>query len=276
MSSAARTDRRHFLRTSSALLALPWLESLAGAVEAAPPRRLVSICTNFGLYGPSFFPEQAGRDYQPSEYLRVLGDLRSQFTVFSGIAHPEIGGDHASEACFLTSAKHPTAGGFRNSVSLDQLAAEHIGEDTRFPTLAAAVRQGEHYADSVAVSRSGVLLPAEASAEKLYRRLFVAGTAEEKASTMRRIAAGGSVLDLLRADTTFVNERVATEYGLPNVRGAQFRPVKLADPNRFGLFGKGAVLMVTSHATTTSPVLRGKWILENILGSPPPAPPPTA
>ncbi|MEY3853512.1 MAG: hypothetical protein RI910_2492 [Verrucomicrobiota bacterium] len=61
------------------------------------------------------------------------------------------------------------------------------------------MRQGEHYADSVAVSRSGVILPTEASAEKLYRRLFVAGTPEEKAATMRRIAAGGSVLDLLLA-----------------------------------------------------------------------------
>ncbi|NDD39911.1 MAG: DUF1552 domain-containing protein, partial [Verrucomicrobia bacterium] len=97
------TNRRHFLRTGSALLALPWLESLAPAQAAAPLRRLVSICTNFGLYGPSFFPEQAGRDYQASEYLNVLGDLRPHFTVFSGISHPEIGGDHASEACFLTS-----------------------------------------------------------------------------------------------------------------------------------------------------------------------------
>src|SRR3954452_12876887 len=118
---------RHFLRTSSVLLALPWLETFATAAEAAaPPRRMVTICTAFGLYGPSFFPEQAGKDYKPSEYLEVLGDLRSQFTVFSGISHPEIGGDHASEACFLTSAKHPTKRGFRNTVSLDYLAARHV------------------------------------------------------------------------------------------------------------------------------------------------------
>lgn len=103
---------------------------------------MVSICTNFGLYGPSFFPEQAGRDYQPSEYLKVLGDLRSQFTVFSGIAHPEIGGDHASEACFLTSAKHPTAGGFRNSVSLDYVAAKRVGPATRFPFLTLSTQDG--------------------------------------------------------------------------------------------------------------------------------------
>ena len=99
-------SRRQFLRTGSALLALPWLHSLCAAAEPAP-RRIVCICTAFGLYGPSFFPEKAGRDYEPSEYLKILDGLRDQFTVFSGIAHPEIGGDHASEACFLTSAsKH--------------------------------------------------------------------------------------------------------------------------------------------------------------------------
>jgi hypothetical protein len=83
-----------------------------------------------------------------------------------------------------------------------------------------------------------------------------------------------SVLDLLRSDETFLNERVATQYGLKNIRGAQFRPVRLTDPNRWGLFGKGAVLLGTSYGNRTSPVLRGSWVLENILGTPPTPPPP--
>jgi len=83
-----------------------------------------------------------------------------------------------------------------------------------------------------------------------------------------------NVLDLLRSDETFLNERLALHYGVPNVRGAQFRPVRLSDPNRFGLLGKGAVLMGTSYGNRTSPVLRGAWILENITGTPPTAPPP--
>ena len=82
------------------------------------------------------------------------------------------------------------------------------------------------------------------------------------------------VLDLMTANDTFVNERLARHYGIPNVFGSYFRRVTLADDARRGLLGKGAVLLVTSHATTTSPVRRGKWILENVLGSPPPAPPP--
>jgi Protein of unknown function (DUF1592)/Protein of unknown function (DUF1588)/Protein of unknown function (DUF1585)/Protein of unknown function (DUF1587)/Protein of unknown function (DUF1595) len=83
-----------------------------------------------------------------------------------------------------------------------------------------------------------------------------------------------SVVDLLSANYTFVNERLAAHYGVENVRGDQFRRVTLADPNRFGLLGKGAVLMVTAYPNRTSPVLRGSYILENIAGTPPAPPPP--
>jgi hypothetical protein len=83
-----------------------------------------------------------------------------------------------------------------------------------------------------------------------------------------------SVLDLLTADHTFVNERLALHYGIPNVRGERFRRVTLADSNRWGLLGKGGVLMATSYANRTAPVLRGAWILDNVLGTPPAAPPP--
>jgi hypothetical protein len=83
-----------------------------------------------------------------------------------------------------------------------------------------------------------------------------------------------SVLDLLDADYTFVNERLALHYDIPGVRGAAFRRVQLEDPNRWGLFGKGAILMATSYPNRTAPVLRGAWILEALTGAPPPAPPP--
>ena len=83
-----------------------------------------------------------------------------------------------------------------------------------------------------------------------------------------------SVLDLLTSDVTYVNERLALHYGIPNVRGDRFRRVTLTDPNRFGLLGKGSVLLTTSYANRTAPVLRGAWILENIIGTPPAAPPP--
>ena len=83
-----------------------------------------------------------------------------------------------------------------------------------------------------------------------------------------------STLDLLDADYTFVNERLAQHYGIPNVRGSHFRRVALDDEARGGLLGHGSILTVTSYANRTSPVNRGKWVLENILGTPPPPPPP--
>jgi hypothetical protein len=82
-----------------------------------------------------------------------------------------------------------------------------------------------------------------------------------------------SVLDLLDADYTFVNDRLARHYGIPNVYGSHFRRVTIPNPARRGLLGQGSILTVTSYPNRTSPVLRGKWILENILGTPPSAPP---
>jgi hypothetical protein len=83
-----------------------------------------------------------------------------------------------------------------------------------------------------------------------------------------------SVLELLDAKHTFVNERLARHYGIPGVRGDRFRRVELDDPRRFGLFGKGSVLLATSYPDRTSPVLRGAWIMEHLLGTPPQPPPP--
>jgi Protein of unknown function (DUF1592)/Protein of unknown function (DUF1588)/Protein of unknown function (DUF1585)/Protein of unknown function (DUF1587)/Protein of unknown function (DUF1595)/Planctomycete cytochrome C len=83
-----------------------------------------------------------------------------------------------------------------------------------------------------------------------------------------------SVLDLLTADYTFVNERLARHYGIPDIYGSRFRRVAVTDDARRGLLGQGSILALTSHAERTSPVVRGKWILENILGTPVPPPPP--
>lgn len=186
-------NRRDFLLAAGACLALP---ALAREAEKLPPKRLVAIHVPLGMMPAYFFPK-AGETSSP--YLDLLSGHRDQLTTFAGLSHPGVDGNHHAGQCFLSGAPHPGQPTFRNSLSLDQLVAEKIGEDTRFGSLAVAVRQGEHYADSIAVSRSGVIIPAEASAEKLYRKLFVAGTPEEKAATMRRIAAGGSVLDLLLA-----------------------------------------------------------------------------
>jgi hypothetical protein len=83
-----------------------------------------------------------------------------------------------------------------------------------------------------------------------------------------------SVSDLLTSNETFLNEQLAQHYGIPGVYGSHFRRVILTDENRFGLLGKASILAITSYTTRTAPTIRGKWVLENILSAPPPAPPP--
>ncbi len=193
------------MRTSSVLLALPWLESLARADEKAPPRRMVNVCTGFGLYGPSFFPETAGPGYKPSEYLEILNDLRDQFTVFSGISHPDIGGDHASEACFLTSAKHPTQGGFRNAVSLDFIAAKHAGSATRFPLLALSTQD----ASPLTHTPSGAGVPALSKPSDIFSKLFLAGNKNDVEREMARLKRGQSVLDRMADRFSALNKTLS-------------------------------------------------------------------
>jgi hypothetical protein len=82
------------------------------------------------------------------------------------------------------------------------------------------------------------------------------------------------VAELLRTDYTFLNERLAEHYGVKGIYGNEFRRVKLDDPNRYGLLGQASILAVTSYPNRTSPTIRGKWVLEQLLGSPPPPPPP--
>jgi mono/diheme cytochrome c family protein len=107
--------------------------------------------------------------------------------------------------------------------------------------------------------------------DEALRQAFVTETTLFVSSMFRE---DRSLLDLLSADYTFVNQRLAEHYGIPRVYGSHFRRVTLADPNRHGLLGQGSVLTVTSYPNRTSVVQRGKWILENLLGTPPPPPPP--
>src|SRR5215475_12919257 len=127
--------RRRFLRAAGVSLALPLLEARAAEV-AAVPRRLVCINTPLGLHPAAFFPEKAGKDYALSPYLEIVEDFRDDFTVISGLSHPDVGPSHDSNYSYLTGAPHPERrAGFRNTISVDQLAAEHLRGETRFSSL---------------------------------------------------------------------------------------------------------------------------------------------
>ena len=188
-------DRRRFLRAAGVSLALPWLESLAprGALAAAggPPRRLVCICTPLGLHAPYFFPEQSGKDYALSSYLEVIKDYRDDFTVISGLAHPDVGPSHDSASSFLTGAPNPERrAGFRNTISLDQMAAEHIGHETRFASLPLACE-----GFGLSWTRSGAPVPADSQPAAVFSRLFLEGQPEEVEAQARRLRDGQSILD---------------------------------------------------------------------------------
>ena len=223
-----RLSRRTLLRAAGAGIGLPLLDAMlpglgraARAEAAAAHQRLVAIHVPLGMMPQFFFPEKTKAREQEktgtassgpsSPYLDLLAKHRGQFTVFSGMSHPEVDGNHHAGQCFLTGAIHPGQPTFRNSLSVDQLAAETIGLDTRFPFLPLSVQASENYTNSLSVSRSGVGIQPETSPKRLYRSLFVAGTPEEKAATMRRIEAGGSVLDLVLDKAGRLERSVAPE-----------------------------------------------------------------
>ncbi|HEY3901558.1 MAG TPA: DUF1552 domain-containing protein [Chthoniobacter sp.] len=197
-------SRRAFLRGVGVTLTLPFLDAMRPAFAAAAtaagepagaPRRVLAIETNMGLIASNFVPQQAGLDWTPSPYLELIQQHRKDFTVFSGTSHPAVDGGHAAELAFLTAAPHPGAGGFKNSISLDQLAAEQIGSRTRIPSLTILV--GSESRHSLSFTRAGVMIPAEKSAAAIYRRLFVQGTPQEVEARVNDLKVGRSVLDFV-------------------------------------------------------------------------------
>ncbi|MGL4419358.1 MAG: DUF1552 domain-containing protein, partial [Gemmataceae bacterium] len=133
-------SRRRFLQASGALLPLPLLSgwparSTAGVKVPQPPRRMIAIQTNMGLLPQFFFPTKIGTDYEATPYLKILDGHRGNLTVFSGVSHPDVDGAHEAEKSFLSASPHPGSPAFRPSISMDQLAAEHFGPQTRFASL---------------------------------------------------------------------------------------------------------------------------------------------
>ena len=191
-------NRRAFLRGAGVTLALPFLEAMQPAFGAqagtAIPRRMVCIQTNMGILPQFFFPETAGRDFAPSAYLDRLKTHRDQITVFSGVSYPGVDGGHTAQKCFLTGTPHPARGGFRNGISLDQFAAEEIGNQTRHPSLVLAVTNENA---TMSFTRNGAPIPSEQSPMKLFGRLFIQGNNKEVAANVEALQRGRSLLDFV-------------------------------------------------------------------------------
>ena len=196
-----RICRRSLLRGAGVTLTLPLLEAMqprnSRAAEAAePPRRMICINTTLGLHTPYLFPTATGRDYELTPYLEPIQNFRDQFTVFSGLSHPEVDGGHPAELCYLTSAPHPRADNFRNTISLDQFAIEQLVPDTRFGSLVLASSSSR----GLSFTRSGVPIPADERPSRIFRNMFVNGTPAEVNQQVLRLKQGQSVLDAVLSE----------------------------------------------------------------------------
>jgi hypothetical protein len=205
-----RIDRRTFLRASGIAIGLPFLEAMipASAAEAkkseAQQSRMVLIGQPLGMYAPNFFPTKAGRDYEASRYLKSLQAHRDEFTVFSGMSHRYAAGHFAEVGLFTGVASEMIrSNDIKNSISLDQEVASHIGNQTRFASL--NLGGGDFI-----WNRRGVRIPAEQRAVQVFKKLFIAGTAAEENRELQRVKDGQSILDDVGEQIKSLNRRVSS------------------------------------------------------------------
>ena len=195
-----RMHRRTVLRGAGVALALPWMTAMqraanGGEAEAAP-RRFVAMTLGLGLHGPNLNPANAGRDYTPSSYLEPLQDIRDRFTVISGSSHPGVTGGHRAEASILSANTAAPVGRGKNSISLDQFMAKHLGSHTRFPSLVLS----SSGSNSPSYTEQGSMIAAESSPSQLYMQLFVDDSPAEQARQAQRLLEGRSIMDLVADD----------------------------------------------------------------------------
>jgi hypothetical protein len=193
-------SRRALLRGAGVTLGLPLLEAMTPALAAVPEakkaRRFVGVSMALGLHNPNLVPEGSGRDYKPSRYLKAIQDLREDFTVVSGSSHPGVTGGHTAEGSIFSACPNARGATTRNTISLDQLMAKHLGHETRFPSLVLNTASQ----NSPSYTENGSMIPAENNAMRLFTRLFVNDTPAEQARQAQLIRQGRSVMDVVGAE----------------------------------------------------------------------------
>lgn len=202
----SRLPRRTLLRSAGVALALPWLDSMqpALAADVKQPKRFLGVLNYFSFHTPFLFPSESGFDYTPSPYLELLQAQRNDFTIISGLNHPDVRDGHASDKSFFTGAPHPNSSSFRNSISVDQLASEAIGHETRYPSLNFSTSP----AYSCSYNRHGVALPPQTSPARAFAKLFINGTDAEVAEEITRVQEGQSILDRIAGEAKRLRKSV--------------------------------------------------------------------
>ncbi|MGV3754400.1 MAG: DUF1552 domain-containing protein [Verrucomicrobiota bacterium] len=203
-----RISRRAVLRGAGVALALPLLEAMTpafGAVgESRKAKRFVGVSLALGLHGPNLVPATSGRNYQPSMYLKSLQDIRNDFTVVSGSSHPGVTGGHTAEGSIYSACPNQRGTTSRNTISLDQLMAKHLGHETRFPSLVLNTNSQ----NSPSYTENGSMIPALNDAMRLFTRLFVNDSKVEQDRQAELIRRGRSVMDVVGAEAKLLQREV--------------------------------------------------------------------
>ena len=203
-----RLSRRAVLRGAGISLGLPLLDAMRPALAAIPEsksaKRFVGMSLSLGLHSPNLVPATAGKDYQPSRYLKSLQDLRDDFTVVSGSSHPGVTGGHTAEGSIFSACPNQRGATSRNTISLDQWMAKHLGHETRFPSLVLNTNSQT----SPSYTENGAMIPAENNAVRLFTKLFVDDTPAEQDRQAELIRQGRSVMDVVGEEAKALQREV--------------------------------------------------------------------
>jgi len=205
--TGASLSRRTVLKGAGVALGLPWLDAMNPAFAASAPRspkRFVGVSLSLGLHNPYLVPEGEGREYQPSRYLRSVQDLREDFTVVSGSSHPGVTGGHSAEGSIFSACPNSQGGVARNTISLDQLMAKHLGHETRFPSLVLNTDGSR----SPSYTDNGAMIPALRDPRELFERLFVDDSEKAKRRQSELLRSGRSVMDIVGAEAKSLQKQV--------------------------------------------------------------------
>ena len=193
-------SRRTFIKGAGAAMALPWLDAMTPAFAKSSaylaPKRFVSVSLALGLHAPNLDPIDSGFGYTPSLYLSKIQDILGDMTIVTGSSHPDVSGGHKASGSILTGAPYSRSAVFKNTISIDQHMAKHLGHHTRFPSLVLNLSSS----NSPSYTETGSMIPAESSPSKLFNKLFVADTKEEQAQQVERLKEGRSIMDVVAGD----------------------------------------------------------------------------
>jgi hypothetical protein len=227
-STSIRISRRHVLRGAGVALALPWLQAMSAPLHGAdskfkpwaksngPHPRIIFCYVPNGVNILQWMPGGDGKGYDLSPTLKTLEDTRDDFTVLTGLGHPRCTGGHSGADTWLTGADLTAVPGkdYANSISIDQWIAETHGSETRFPSLQWSDISGTGsagHSHTLSFDRSGTPLPAEDSPRRIFERLFVPESSQDREETLRRYAEKKSILDNVLEESKRLANRIGKE-----------------------------------------------------------------